>query len=266
MDDLDVAGSRRVAFVGNKLAEDLFGKGDPVGKVFQLAGSPCTVVGVLKEKPQDSSYYGPDAGMMFIPATTFRALTGRKYVSNIIYQADTAGGTKQVTGSVRRLFSEKLRFDPGDTEAFNLWDTTEEFAFLDTFMTAFRLFLGIVGSLTLVVGGIGVSNIMNVAVEERTHEIGIKMALGARERGIMTQFLLETLLVTGIGGAIGLAISFGVCAIFPRFHLTDYVGDPTVSWSVGALTIGILGVIGLLAGYFPARDASRLDPVVAMKL
>jgi putative ABC transport system permease protein len=133
-------------------------------------------------------------------------------------------------------------------------------------MLAFTGFLGIVGSLTLVVGGIGVSNIMNVVVEERTREIGIKMALGAKQSFILSQFLLETLLVTALGGLVGFAISIGICAVFPKFGLTDSIGEPEVSAGVAAITIGILGFIGLLAGWFPAREASRLDPVVAMKL
>src|SRR6266568_9252973 len=99
--------------------------------------------------------------------------------------------------------------------------TTEQFQFFDVFMLAFNSFLGIIGVLTLIVGGIGVSNIMNVVVEERTREIGIKMALGAKQRWILTQFLMETLLVTAIGGAVGFAISFAVCAVFPKFGFTD---------------------------------------------
>jgi putative ABC transport system permease protein len=121
------------------------------------------------------------------------------------------------------------------------------------------------GVLTLTVGGIGVSNIMNVVVEERTREIGIKMALGARGRAILTQFLLETMAFTAIGGAIGLAISFGICSAFPT-NLEEYVGIPTLSPSLAFLTAAFLGLVGFLAGFFPARDASRLDPVVAMKL
>jgi putative ABC transport system permease protein len=116
------------------------------------------------------------------------------------------------------------------------------------------------------VGGIGVSNIMNVVVEERTREIGIKMALGARSRAILGQFLLETMFLTVTGGAIGLAISAGLCALFPAFHLTEYVGNPVISPLVAAITACLLGSVGLAAGFFPARDAASLDPVIAMKL
>jgi putative ABC transport system permease protein len=133
-------------------------------------------------------------------------------------------------------------------------------------MLAFRIFLGVVGCLTLVVGGIGVSNIMNVVVEERTREIGIKMALGAKPRLILSQFLLETLVLTVVGGAIGILITMGICAIFPAFNLTVYVGNPNISPSTAAATAAMLGLIGFISGYFPARTAANLDPVVAMKM
>ncbi len=161
----------------------------------------------------------------------------------------------------------KHRFDPGDEEALMTWDTAQGARFLDTFMLAFKLFLGVIGALTLVVGGIGVSNIMNVVVEERTPEIGIKMALGARPRAVLGQFLLETLIVTAVGGVIGLAITAAICAVFPSLGAgaTDFVGVPRVSATVVA-TAGLLGLIGLVAGFFPARAAANLDPVVAMKM
>ena len=263
----DMAEQRRVLFIGNKMAEDIFGKDvEAVGKTVMLGGSPFLLVGVLESKVQNSSYSGRDNQKGFIPSTTFRAITGEKWVDNLIYQAKVVGQTEQVSDDIRRVIAQRQRFDPEDKEAFSVWDTTENLKFFATFFLSFRLFLGIIGSFTLIVGGIGVSNIMNVVVEERTKEIGIKMALGARDRWLLRQLLLETLLITGLGGAFGFAISFAVCGIFPKFGVGEYVGNPDLSLSVAALTAAILGLTGLIAGYFPARDASRLDPVVAMKL
>ena len=263
----DMAAQRRVLFLGNKMTEDIFGKGvDGVGKTVMLGGSPFLLVGVLQAKVQNSSYSGRDNQKGFIPGTTFRAITGEKWVDNLIYQPKIAAQSEQVTDDVRRVIAQRQRFDPDDKEAFSVWDTTENLKFFHTFFLSFRLFLGIIGSFTLIVGGIGVSNIMNVVVEERTKEIGIKMALGARDRWLLRQLLLETMLITGMGGALGFLISFAVCAVFPKFGVTEFVGDPDLSLSVAALTAAILGLVGLVAGYFPARDASRLDPVVAMKL
>jgi putative ABC transport system permease protein len=262
---IDDANQRRVIFLGDQLKENIFGTSEAVGNVVLVQQSPFLVVGVLQKKPQDSSYSGRDTEKAFIPSSTHRSLTGQKYANNIVLQATTPEGTKQVIEQVRTAFGKRLRFDSTDKEAMSIWDTTEQFEFFDIFMLSFNAFLGIVGVLTLVVGGIGVSNIMNVIVEERTREIGIKMALGAKQRWILTQFLLETLIVTMLGGAIGFLISFGICAVFPE-QFVEYVGRPEVSPLVASLTAAALGIVGLLAGYFPARDASRLDPVVAMKL
>jgi putative ABC transport system permease protein len=230
-----------------------------------LHGSPFLVVGVLIPKEQDSSYSGRDHSKMIVPESTFRAITGQKYVDNFIYKAPTPDLNDTLNQQVRHALSDRLRFHPDDDQAIMIWDTTEMFVFMDAFMLGFQIFLGIMGVLTLVVGGIGVSNIMNVVVEERTREIGIKMALGARGRSVLTQFLLQTMILTAIGGGIGLAISFGICSAFPP-DLQEYVGIPTLSPTLALLTASILGLVGLVAGYFPARDASRLDPVVAMKL
>jgi putative ABC transport system permease protein len=263
---IDVRERRRVLFLGDKIARDIFGESPAVGKSVLYGGSPFLVVGVLQEKVQNSSYNSRDEGRAYMPGTTFRALTGAKYVNNFIYQPVSPSQSEAVTEAVRATLARALRFDPTDKEALSVWDTAEEFKFLDVFFLSFRLFLGIVGCFTLVVGGIGVSNIMNVVVEERMKEIGIKMALGARQGWILRQFLLETILITAVGGAIGFAISFAICFAVPKLGATEFVGDPEISLSVAALTALVLGATGLLAGYFPAKEASRLDPVVAMKL
>ncbi len=264
IDAMDEQLKRRSTFLGDVLAKDLFGTVDPVGRTVQIGGSPFLVVGVLRHKEQDSNYSGPDEGKVFIPGTTFRALTGQEHLDNIIFKASAPARTDALKAEALRILARRHRFDPTDKEALMIWDTTEMFQFLDTFMLGFRLFLGIVGALTLVVGGIGVSNIMNVVVEERTREIGIKMALGARPGGILGQFLLETLCLTAAGGILGLAISAAACAAFPS-GFAEYVGRPEISPGVAGITAALLGTVGMLAGFFPARDAARLNPVTAMK-
>jgi putative ABC transport system permease protein len=257
---------RRVLFIGDKLATDVFGKTSPLGKTVLLGGSPFLVIGALQKKVQNSSYSGRDNFKGFMPGSTFQALVGQKYVDNFVFKPVSARESKQAIAAVRRVLGQSLRFDGKDKEALSAWDTTENFKFLEIFFLSFRLFLGIIGSFTLIVGGIGVSNIMNVVVEERTKEIGIKMALGAREKWILRQFMLETFLLTGLGGAIGLGIALAICAVFPKLGFTEHVGDPVVSPLAAGITAAFLGLTALLAGYFPAREASRLDPVVAMKL
>jgi len=262
----DMEKRRRVVFVGNELAEDLFGEIDPVGEKVILHGSPFLVIGVLQAKEQDSSYSGRDHSKMIIPSTTFQALTGQRYVNLFIFKAATPDENKALTDRVYAALGERKRFDPADRQALSVWDTTDMFVFFDNFMLAFKLFMGFMGILTLTVGGIGVSNIMNVVVEERTREIGIKMALGAKSRTVLGQFLLETLVLTALGGTLGLAMTWGLCALVAGTPAKDAIGTPVLSPQIALLTAGVLGLVGFLAGYFPARDASRLDPVVAMKL
>lgn len=266
IDPIDMEQRRRVAFIGNQLATELFGDDDPVGREVVVHGSPFTIVGVMVAKEQDSSYSGRDHSKLIIPSTTFRAITGQRWIDNFIYRAADPTLNKAVSAQITAAMGERKKFDPTDSEAVSIWDTTEMFVFFDNFMLAFKIFLGIMGGLTLVVGGIGVSNIMNVVVEERTREIGIKMALGARGSSILAQFVLETMVLTAVGGAVGLAISWAICSAVPAAGFTRFVGTPVLSPQLALLTASVLGLVGLVAGYFPARAASRLDPVIAMKL
>jgi putative ABC transport system permease protein len=266
IDPIDMEKRRRVAFMGDHLAADLFGDANPVGQEVIVQGSPFLIIGVMKPKEQDSSYSGRDHSKIIIPSTTFIALTGQRWVQNMIYRASDPSLNMEVTGEITAALGKRKKFDPTDSEALAVWDTTDMFVFFDNFMLAFKIFLGIMGVLTLTVGGIGVSNIMNVVVEERTREIGIKMALGARGRSILSQFVMETMVLTIIGGGIGLAISWGICKAFPALGLTEFLGNPVLSPGLGLLTASVLGLVGLIAGYFPAREASLLDPVVAMKM
>jgi len=262
---IDLKKRKRVVFIGNQLKEDLFGRGKAIGKYIIIDNVPFLVVGVMKKKAQDSSYSGRDENKAFIPATTFAAMYGYKYVNDIVFKPKDARQTELVKKRVYEVLGKKYKFDPQDKEALAMWDTTEMEKFLTYFFLAFRIFLAVIGTFTLVVGGIGVSNIMHVVVEERTREIGIKMSLGAKKRHVLTQFLFETLVITFIGGTIGFLFSLLVVKVFPVFKLEDYLGTPQLSASAVLIAVGVLGLVGLVSGYFPARRAANLNPVQALK-
>jgi putative ABC transport system permease protein len=266
VNDIDVDRRRRVVFLGDKLKQDLFGEADAVGRTVMVDNVPFLVVGVMQEKAQDSSYSGRDRDKAFIPDTTFKGLFSERYVSNFIFQARHPSLVAAVTKKVYEVLGRRLKFDPADKEAVGMWDTSEGEKFFDAFFLTFRAFLGVIGSFTLMVGGLGVSNIMYVVVEERTREIGVKLAVGAKPRFIQMQFLLETLTLTAIGGLLGFAVTLAILFVFPFLGLDEYVGTPVASPLVIAVTASLLGTIGFVAGYFPARRASLLDPVVALKL
>jgi putative ABC transport system permease protein len=265
VNDLDVDRKRRMVFLGDKLKQDLFGDAEAIGETVMIDNVPFLVVGVLKKKAQDSSYSGRDQDKAFIVDSTFRGLHGVRYVNNFIFQAKHPSLVPEVTRRVYEVLGRRLKFDPDDKEAIKTWDTTEGMKFLSVFFTTFRLFLAVIGSFTLMVGGLGVSNIMYVVVEERTREIGIKLAVGAKPRFIQTQFLLETLTLTALGGALGFFITLAILWVFPFLGLDEYVGTPAASPVVVFTTAALLGLIGSVAGYFPARRASLLDPVTALK-
>ncbi len=257
---------RRVIFIGNLLKEDLFGEDEAVGQTMLVNGMPFTVIGVMQEKNQDSSYNGRDSRKSYIPSSTFNAMFSRRYVGNFVAQCDPKVSMDMTRAEILEILSTKYKFDPTDREALSVWDTTEGFAFLKNFFMAFRIFLVGIGVATLITGGIGVSNIMNVVLEERTKEIGIKMALGARKSVILTQFIVETLLITGVGGLFGFVFAYAVVKAVPMMGLTEFIGVPEVDVTGGLIVVGLLAIVGLFAGIFPARRAANLQPVQALKL
>ena len=200
INDVDVDRRRRVVFLGDKLKKDLFGDEEAVGKTVMIDNTPFLVIGVMQEKAQDSSYSGRDKDKAFVPESTYRGLFTERYVDNFIFQAKDAAMVPEVTRKVYEVLGRRHKFDPTDKEAIGMWDTTEGEKFFRVFFGVFRAFLAIIGSFTLIVGGIGVSNIMYVVVEERTREIGVKLAVGAKPRFILGQFLVETLTLTAVGG------------------------------------------------------------------
>ena len=260
---------RRVVFVGDEVATDLFGKENPVGKTILINNAPYLVIGVMQKKTQMGTYGGPDATHVTIPITTFRAQFGRERLNNVLLEVRDPEQMKAMLKKFNETMGPKLGYDPTDDRAFGTWDTVEGAKVNRMITGGIQMFLGIVGALTLLIGGVGVANIMFAVIKERTREIGVKMALGARSSWIIWPFVLEALVYTFIGGALGIIIATLLVAAMTFIPLENqvmsFLGHPTLSPQIGMATSAILGFIGLLAGYFPARRAARIDPASTLR-
>jgi putative ABC transport system permease protein len=269
IDDPDMQQKRRVVFLGNKLKERLFGTEEAVGKSIILNNIPFTVIGVMIEKIQMGMYGGPDADKATIPITTFKAIFGDKYLDEVIYKPKDASQIEEVKKKVAEVMGAKYQFDPQDKQAMWIWDVIEGQKVFDKVLLGFQIFLGIIGGMTLLIAGVGVANIMYVAVKERTREIGIKMALGAKRIQIMSQFLLESVLIAILGGVIGIIFSVIIVKIWGAIPMKaewmQWLGKPTISWQIGVITAIILGTIGILSGIFPSRKAASVNPVESLR-
>jgi len=265
INDLDVAERRRVAVLGNELAKLLFGDESPVGRQVFLGDTPFTVVGVMRPKLQNSSYQQRDQDRIFIPATTHYALFGGRFLNNIVYRAKTPQMTKQAERRVYETMGRRYKFDPTDKDALAFWDTSEWETRFGKMFVAFNMFFAIVGTFTLLVGGIGVANIMYIVVRERTREIGLRRAVGATRARIMRQFFAEALMIVLMGATLGLLLSLGLVAALGGLPIKEFVGVPTISPSVLAATLVLLAGVAFAAGLMPARRAAALDPVEALR-
>ena len=261
----DMERRRRVAFIGDELANLLFKGEDPIGKAVYLGATPFTVVGVMVPKTQNSSYQSRDQDRLFIPSTTYTSVFGDRYASRILYQPADPTLSEPVRGEVAELLAERHTFDPSDRDAVYVWDTGENMKMFEYLFLGFNLFLGVVGSFTLIVGGVGVANIMYIVVRERTREIGLKRALGARRSDILSQIFMETTLIVAVGASFGLLIATLMVKVAAMLPIEEQVGTPQLSPLVVGITLALLGLVAFFSGLFPARRAANLDPVESLR-
>ena len=265
IDDLDMKQRRRVCVIGDKVKEFLFSESNAIGKILYIGEVPFMVVGVMQKKTQNSSYNARDKDRIFIPASTHSSIYGSIHLNNIIYQVEDPRQSEEVSEQVRQALAKRYKFDPTDKDAVWIWDTSMFDKFIFYFFLGFNIFMGLIGSFTLGVAGIGVANIMFIVVQERIKEIGVKRAVGAKRSNILFQFFMETFFVVGLGSAIGFLIAFGIITALQYVPIKEYVGTPDLSFEVALATVMILSVIGLAAGLMPARRAANLDVVECLR-
>jgi putative ABC transport system permease protein len=262
---LDLQERRRVAVIGDKVKEFLFAEQNAIGKTIFIGQTPFTVIGVMQKKTQPSSYNSRDQDRIFIPLTTFESVYGSVYLNNIIYQVKDPRLGDETAKQVRAALSKKYKFDPTDQDAVWIWDTTDFDRLAFYMFLGINIFLGLIGSFTLGVAGLGVANIMFIVVQERIKEIGVKRAVGATRINILFQFFSETFFIVFTGSAIGFIISYGIIAALSYLPIKEYVGTPVLSMEVVIVTILVLIAVGLLSGLMPARRASNLDVVECLR-
>jgi len=262
--DSDVRAATRVALIGRTVAQNLFGDENPVGKTFRIGQAPFTVLGVLAPKGQNLEGRDQD-DLVVMPLTTAqRKVFGTPFqgsVRQILVKASSAEAMPAVEKSIEALLRQRHRLRDSADNDFTLRNLT---AVADTAAETTRvmsLLLGAIASVSLLVGGIGIMNIMLVSVTERTREIGIRMAIGARERDILAQFLLEAIIISVIGCAIGLFLGVGGALLVNQLAKMTVV----VSGSSVLTAFAVAAGVGIFFGFYPARKAARLDPIEALR-
>jgi putative ABC transport system permease protein len=269
--DDDEREARRVAFLGTDAAKQLFPTGGAVGQLIHLNDFPYVVIGVMQKKKQDSSYDGWDVNKVFIPFATMQRdfpdhPPGTSHTfDQLLVTPRSVDLHDTCKYEIRRGLGHLHDFDVNDKEACPIWDTVQEAKAFETMTDGMKYFLGAVGLVTLVLGGLGVMNVMLVAVRERTREIGVRKALGAPSHSILRQFFLEAVLIAILSGGTGLAIAYGICALVNMLPMPDFFAGLLPTWKTGALACVLLGAIAVLSALYPARRAASIDPIEALR-
>ena len=270
----DYVERRRVVFLGGRLREQLFSGRPAVGETVRISGVRFTVIGVMDRKIQDSNYFTSDDESAWIPYPAAGDIWDTRYASVLVFEPIAPQFEKEAIRQVRAAVGKRQRFSPTDERAIMMFGREQFRPIIDGITIGLQALFTLVGALTLGIGGVGVMNIMLVSVDERIREIGLRRALGARRRHIQAQFLAEALVLTFIGGALGMILAYALAAAIgtlpfygPMYEDTSGKGDIhlIISFSTVALSAGILLLVGVLSGLAPALRASRLEPVAALR-
>ena len=266
-EEAELAGAGKVAIIGQTTAEKLFGEGaDPVDQVIRVRKVPLTIIGVLERKGQNSLGQDQD-DIVLLPISTARnrvlgqAQGRQKRIGSISVKTADGADMKVIEERMRDILRQRLRVQPGADEPFTIRNLTEILQAQEAASRVLTLLLGAVASVSLLVGGIGIMNIMLVSVTERTREIGLRMAVGARGGDILRQFLVEAIVLSLIGGLVGIALGVGASMMIAQFANWNTDITPQAI----ALAVGFAGAVGVFFGYYPARKASRLLPIEALR-
>lgn len=258
--NMEVDMMARVIILGPNTVEKLFGLNDPLGEVVKLKGINFTVIGVTKSKG-DQGWFNPDDQAMMPYTTAMKQLMGRDYLGEIDIQVEDGMDLNKVQEDITALLRKRHRIEENMSDDFNIRNQAETIQMATQFSQTFTYLLGGIASVSLLVGGIGIMNIMLVTVTERTREIGVRKAIGARERSILLQFLVETMIISGLGGAFGTALGLGASEVLR----TQTSFPVAVAPSSIFLALSFSLAVGIFFGWYPARRAAMLNPVDALR-